>query len=97
LYDWYARNEALMACVLRDAGHHALTSEIAAMRFGPTFEAYRQVLAEGLTSPQRALLAVAMDFHAWRALAREGGLSPSAAAELFSSAVATLPTRPRGD
>jgi hypothetical protein len=28
VYDWYARNESLTACVLRDAQHHALTREI---------------------------------------------------------------------
>ena len=28
IYDWYARNESLMACVLRDAEHYAPVREI---------------------------------------------------------------------
>ena len=35
IYDWYERNAALMACVLRDAEYHPLTREIAELRFGP--------------------------------------------------------------
>src|SRR4051794_21050871 len=35
IYGWYERNAALAACVLRDAEHHALTRDIAELRFGP--------------------------------------------------------------
>jgi AcrR family transcriptional regulator len=87
LYAWYARNEELTACVLRDAEHHALTREITDYRFGPPFETYRRVLGAGLRAEQRALLAVALDFHAWRALTRETPASPTAAATLFAEAI----------
>ena len=90
VYGWYARNDELTACVLRDAEHHALTREIAEFRFGPPFTDYRQVLGAGLTSPQQALVAVALTFHAWRTLAREEQLSPTAAAELFSDAIVAV-------
>ncbi|HEX5648404.1 MAG TPA: helix-turn-helix domain-containing protein [Steroidobacteraceae bacterium] len=90
VYGWYARNDELAACVLRDAEHHALTREIAELRFGEPFAGYRRVLGAGLTRPQQALLAVALNFHAWRTLARETQLSPTAAAELFADAVASV-------
>lgn len=90
VYGWYARNDELAACVLRDAEHHALTREIAELRFGEPFAGYRHVLGAGLTRPQQALLAVALNFHAWRTLARETQLSPTAAAELFADAVASV-------
>lgn len=70
LYGWYARNAGLAACVLRDAEHHALTRETAELRFGPVMASVERVLGAGLTPRQRALLAVAMDFHCWRALDR---------------------------
>src|SRR5687767_703055 len=35
IYDWYARNADLVACVLRDAEYHALTREVTTLRFGP--------------------------------------------------------------
>jgi AcrR family transcriptional regulator len=87
LYAWYARNEQLVACVLRDAEHHAMTREISEYRFGPVFGACRKVLGRGLTARQRALLAVALDFHAWRALTRESQASPDTAAAMFAQAI----------
>ncbi|HET7203327.1 MAG TPA: helix-turn-helix domain-containing protein [Steroidobacteraceae bacterium] len=90
VYGWYARNDELAACVLRDAEHHALTREIAELRFGQPFADYRQVLGAGLTPPQQALVAVALNFHAWRTLAHETPLSPTAAAELFADAIAAM-------
>lgn len=90
VYGWYARNAELAACVLRDAEHHALTREIAELRFGQPFAAYRRVLGAGLTPPQRAVVAVALNFHAWRTLAHEAHLSPAAAAAVFADAIAPL-------
>ena len=90
VYGWYARNDELAACVLRDAEHHALTREISELRFGPPFADYRQVLGAGLTRPQQALVAVALTFHAWRTLARDMQLSPTAAAELFADAIVSV-------
>jgi AcrR family transcriptional regulator len=92
LYGWYARNESLAACVLRDAEHHALTREITELRFGPSMTAYRQVLGAGLTPRQHALLAVALHFHTWRTLAGEAHMSPDAAAGVIAEAVASATT-----
>ena len=98
LYDWYARNEDLTACVLRDAEHHALTREITDHRLKPAFAAYRKVLGSGLNARQRALLAVALDFHAWRVLTREAQTSPASAATLFAETIqsATAPETATG-
>lgn len=90
LYGWYARNENLLACVLRDAEHHALTRDVTELRFGPPMSAYRQVLGAGLTTCQSALLAVALNFHSWRALAREAQLSPTKAADVMTDAIASV-------
>lgn len=90
LYGWFERNAQLTSCVLRDAEHHDLTRQTAEARFGPPLAACREVLAEHLTPEQQALLAVALDFHSWRALAANVGLSPSQAAALMSRAVMSL-------
>jgi AcrR family transcriptional regulator len=89
IYGWYNRNADLAACVLRDAEHHALTREIAELRFGPPMARHRQVLGAGLPQRARALLAVALNFHSWRTLAREAQLSPTAAADVVADAIAS--------
>ena len=90
LYGWYARNESLAACVLRDAEHHAPTREITDLRFGPVFANYRKVLGAGLGARAAALLNAGLGFHTWRSLAHESGLSPQAAADVVAEAVAGL-------
>jgi AcrR family transcriptional regulator len=87
LYGWYARNADLMACVLRDAELLAPTREITELRFGPPMAEYRQALGAGLAPNQQTLLALAIEFHTWRTLAREAQLSPAQAAELISGAI----------
>lgn len=87
IYAYYARNESLLACVLRDAEHHALTRDIVALRFGPVIGAWRDVLGAGLNEKQRALLALALSFHTWRTLAREAGLKADDAVAMMAKAV----------
>jgi AcrR family transcriptional regulator len=87
LYAWYDRNANLAACVLRDAEYHALTREIAEMRFGPYMAAYGDVLGAKLTAKQRALLRLALSFFSWRTLVRESGLKPSAAVDVMVQAI----------
>jgi AcrR family transcriptional regulator len=87
LYDWYERNAALAACVLRDAEYHALTREISDLRFGPPMAAYGEVLGAKLTAKQRALLRLALSFFTWRTLARESGLKHAAAVALMVQAI----------
>jgi AcrR family transcriptional regulator len=97
LYAWYARNAELVACVLRDAERHAPTREIAGLRFGPPMAACRGVLGAALTPRQHALLALALDFHAWRTLADQARLSPGAAAEVLVEAIVpSSSSRPAG-
>lgn len=79
IYDWYERTAELIACVLRDSEHHALTREMNELRGGPYFAAYHEVLGEKLNARQRALLPLALSFYTWRTLARESGLSRVAA------------------
>jgi AcrR family transcriptional regulator len=88
VYDWYARNAELAACVLRDAEHHALTREIVALRMGPSMAAYHEVLGEKLTAKQRAVLQLALSYFTWRTLVREAGLGQSDAVAAMIQAIA---------
>ena len=78
----------MAACVLRDAEHHALTREMAELRIAPALAKARRVLGEGLDDRAQALLAVALDFACWRALAEAE--DAAAAASLMSDAVCSL-------
>lgn len=88
LYDWYARNETMTACVLRDAEVHALTGEIAQLRMAPTFARAAEMLGERLSLRARALLGVAIGFGCWRTLA--AGCTPDEAAALMTDAILAL-------
>lgn len=85
IYGWYARNAEILGCVVRDAEHHALTREIAELRFGPQMAAYREVL--GVGPRQRAMLELALSFFTWRTLVRDGGLPQDAAVDAMVRAV----------
>jgi AcrR family transcriptional regulator len=87
IYGWYEGNADLFGCVLRDAEHHDLTREIAALRFGPVVADWRAVLGAGLNGRQQALLGLALDFHGWRVLVRGAGLDVGSAAELMAGAI----------
>lgn len=87
IYDWYERNAALNACVLRDAEHHALTKEIVETRFGQPMAAYREVLGANLGEKQCAMLRLALSFFTWRTLVGEGGLETGAAVETMVQAI----------
>ena len=88
LYGWFARNESMAACVLRDVEVHQPTREIVDLRMRPTFERVSEVLAEGLNASAKALLHVALDFSCWRALrSADQGADP---AEIMSGAIAAL-------
>jgi hypothetical protein len=91
IYGWYARNAAVMACVLRDAEHHALTREVAELRFRPHMAAYQAVLGADLGPRQRGVLGLALSFFSWRTLVRDGGLAPDAAVDAMVRAVGEQP------
>jgi len=87
IYDWYERNAAVLACVMRDAEYHELTREISTLRFGPPMAAYHEVLGAELIVKQRAVLHLALSFYTWRALVREGGLEQAAAVNAMVQAI----------
>jgi AcrR family transcriptional regulator len=86
VYGWFAENADMAGSVLRDAESHAPTREIVALRLGPFFAAYHEVLGVGLGTAQRALLHLALNFFAWRTL-RDAGLAHDAAVETMARAI----------
>jgi AcrR family transcriptional regulator len=90
IYAWYARNEQLAGCVLRDAESHPLVQEIVALRYGPLLGEYEKVLGEGMAAGRRALLRVALGYPTWRSLTRDSGLSAAAAVSTMSGALYPL-------
>lgn len=87
IYTWYERNAGLLACVLRDVEHHALVKEVSALRYGPYFAAYHEVLGAKLPARQRAMLQLALSFFTWRSLVQDSGLSRSAAVTAMVDAI----------
>jgi AcrR family transcriptional regulator len=87
IYAWYERNAELAGCVLRDAEVHPPTQKIAEQRWGPFMAAYREVLGAMLGKRQRAMLGLALSFHTWRTLVREGGLGPADAVGVMLQAI----------
>ena len=87
LYRWYADNADLAGCVLRDAESHPLTREIIDLRITPSMTAYHDVLGQGLTTQQRAVIHLALQYASWRALVREGGLKPAGAVDAMVQAI----------
>jgi AcrR family transcriptional regulator len=87
LYDWYGRNAQLIACVARDAEHHALTREMSEMRRAPLMAALRGALGRDLNARQRVLLQLALNFYTWRTLTRESGLKQDAAVAAMVDAI----------
>jgi AcrR family transcriptional regulator len=88
LYGWYEQTEDMLANVFRDAE----LVEVVREAMGPWlefFDSARRALASGL--PRRktvtAAIAHAVDFHTWRSLVRDGGLSRAQAVELVSAMV----------
>lgn len=87
VYDWFERNETLVACVLRDAETHELVREIVALRYAPGIGAWHEVLGIGLNAKQRPMLAVALSYHTWRTLTREAGLNQAGAVKAMVKAI----------
>lgn len=87
IYGWYERNAALLACVMRDAEHHAPVREIMELRYGPSIAAWHEVLGAKLRVKQRPMLHLTLSFFSWRALVCEGGLKQAAAVKLMVRAI----------
>jgi AcrR family transcriptional regulator len=86
VYDWYARNESLTACILRDMDY-APVQEIMALRYARGIGAWHDVLGAGLKAKQRPMLALALSYHTWRTLTREAGLKPADAVKAMVSII----------
>jgi AcrR family transcriptional regulator len=87
VYGWYERNAALAACVLRDAESHALTRKIVELRMEPQMQSWRDVLGRSRNAKQRAMLGLALSFFTWRAMVRDGALTPRAAVAAMVRAI----------
>ena len=87
IYGWYQRNAAVVGCVLRDAEHHEVTRETAALQFGPVMAAWHAALGETLNAAQQPMLALALSFFTWRSLTRDGGLQQDAAVAAMVKAI----------
>lgn len=87
LYAWFARNEDMLAAVLRDAERHALLREISNMRFAVPLGGIAASVSQGLGARGRATLTLALDFHTWRTLTRRASLKPAEAVDLMVRAV----------
>ena len=74
LYEYFERNESLLANVIRDAEVDPVTAEVNGIRFGDWTEKTLAALGEKLpaTTRTRAALELSVDFHAWRRLSRSG-------------------------
>jgi hypothetical protein len=94
LFAFYARNEGMLANVIRDADADPVLAEIAALRMAAMAD-LRDALADGLT-PDRAstqlapALDLAMDFNTWRLLVRRTGLTEQDAVELLVAMLRSL-------
>ena len=100
LYGFYARTEPMRANVLRDAQTMPALAALLQGSVVPYLEAVCDLLAEGWevrTERRKRLLAMlklAIDFHTWRSLERESGLSRKEAVESMLEAVRSAVSRP---
>ena len=100
LYGYYARTEPMRANVLRDAETMPALAALLEGTVVPYLEALRDLLAEGWKvrgEGRRRLLAalkLAIDFHTWRSLERESGLSREEAVVLMLEAVRSSVSHP---
>ncbi len=81
---WFGRSAELLASILRDAEHHAITRETIELRIAPHIRAFHEVLGERLAPQQQPLLHLAPSFYTWRSLALESGMSQDAAVEAMA-------------
>lgn len=89
LYGWFAENEGMLGNLVRDMDVHALTRETAEHHMGSWNAAVREVLTDGLElcPRSRAALELALEFTAWRSLARGSGLATAEAVAVMVAAV----------
>lgn len=88
VYGHYERTAEMTANVLRDAERDPVLREVVEMRNAPHAAAWAAALGADDDPPAtRAMLRLALGFHAWRALAVDAGLGTAAAAETMAAAI----------
>jgi hypothetical protein len=73
--------------VLRVVAHHPIVQEIQRSRAMPVVKAWHEVLGARLNARQHAMLHLALSFHTWRSLVREGNLDTSGAVDAMVAAI----------
>lgn len=90
MYAFYDANEAMFANVIRDSEVHELTREVVTIRLSAVGEMV-EVLTDGWRGKDgervRPVLSLALSFHTWRSLVREGELSSKAAVDTIVAMV----------
>jgi len=100
LYDFYARTEPMRGNVLRDSETLPELAALLESSVVPYLGAVCDLLAEGWEARDDrrkrllAMLKLAIDFHTWRSLERESGLSREEAVESMLEAVQSAVSRP---
>jgi AcrR family transcriptional regulator len=87
IYGWYERNAQLLSNVMRDVETHPMVQEIQKTRALPVIKAWNELLGEGLSERQRAVLQVALSFFTWRTLVQQRKLSQPAAVDAMLAAI----------
>jgi AcrR family transcriptional regulator len=88
IYRWYERNRGQAEAVTRDMAVHDLTRAMMELLFAPVFARAASVLGDGLSDRAKGLLAVALEFPAFRTLSQWH--TPESAAALMAEAIAAL-------
>lgn len=88
LYEFFDRNQAMIARVVADSESDELTRELFILRFGAQLAGMRAALASALPRNKRAQAALdlALSFGTWQQLSRSG-LSSAAAADVMVQAL----------
>ena len=97
LYAWYDRNADIAGNVMRDAEVDPLIRDIVQLQLGSRMDAFRAALAQGLRPGRElnAALGLAISFHTWRSLVKEGRLSNEAAVDFVLRAVNCVLNKPK--
>jgi AcrR family transcriptional regulator len=97
IYAWYGRNAQLANCVMRDAEVNPFIRDIVRLRLGSRIDAYQGTLSRGLRRGRElsAVLGLALSFHTWRSLVKEGGLSTDAAVAFVLRAIQSAAEKPK--
>jgi AcrR family transcriptional regulator len=97
IYAWYGRNAELANCVMRDAEVNPIIRDIVRLRLGSRIDAYQVALSRGLRAGRElnAVLGLALSFHTWRSLVKEGGLSTDAAVAFVLRAIQSAAEKPK--